>query len=173
MDTMTLEPNLLTATTIEPVLRIAAGRLPVIAFVDADTERLLQDSSVLSGRHQIIRGGIGKAIEYLSEQRSPNLLLVDISGVELPLSKVQILADVCEPGTNVIAIGDNNDVALFRDLQDAGVSNYLVKPLTRELVTKALTPKTNGSGEMGRAAAALKLGKMVAFIGARGGVGAT
>jgi pilus assembly protein CpaE len=38
-------------------------------------------------------------------------------------------------------------------------------------VTKALAPKTNGSGEMGRAA--LKLGKMVAFIGARGGVGAT
>src|SRR5215831_3794547 len=143
MDTMTLEPNLLTATTIEPVLRIAAGRLPVMAFVDAETERLLQDGSVLSGRNQIIRGGIAKAIEYLSEQRSPHLLLVDISGVELPLSKVQMLADVCEPGTNVIAIGDHNDVALYRDLQDFGVRNYLVKPLTRELLTRALKSKTN------------------------------
>jgi pilus assembly protein CpaE len=175
MDAMTIEPaeiNLLTATFIEPVLRIAAGRLPVIAFVDADTERLLQESSVLPGRNQIIRGGIAKATEYLSEQRSPHLLFVDISGVELPLSKVQMLADVCEPGTNVIAIGDHNDVALYRDLQEAGVSNYIVKPLTRELVTKALAPKTNGSGgEMGRAV--LKLGKMVSFIGARGGVGAT
>ena len=169
---MTLEPNLLTATTIEPVLRIAAGRLPVLAFVDADTERLLQDSSLLSGRNQVIRGGITKAIEYLSEQRSPHLLLVDISGVELPLSKVQMLADVCEPGTNVVAIGDHNDVALYRDLQDAGVSNYLVKPLTRDLLARALVPKSNGSGgEMGRAT--LKLGKMVSFIGARGGVGAT
>ena len=171
---MTLEPNLLTATTIEPVLRIAAGRLPVMAFVDADTERLLQDSSLLSGRNQVIRGGITKAIEYLSEQRSPHLLLVDISGVELPLSKVQMLADVCEPGTNVIAIGDRNDVALYRDLQDAGVGNYLVKPLTRELLTRALAPKTtngSGGGDMGRAP--MKLGKMVAFIGARGGVGST
>jgi pilus assembly protein CpaE len=176
MDAMTIEPadiNVRTATPIEPVLRIAAGRLPVIAFVDGDTERLLQESSVLPGRNQIIRGGIAKAIEYLSEQRSPHLLFVDISGVELPLSKVQMLADVCEPGTNVIAIGDYNDVALYRDLQAAGISDYLVKPLTRELVTKALAPKPNGSGEMGRAATALKLGKMVSFIGARGGVGAT
>src|SRR5215471_14177703 len=153
MDTMTLEPttdNLLTATTIEPVLRIAAGRLPVMAFVDADTERLLQESSLLSGRNQVIRGGITKAIEYLSEHRSPHLLLVDISGVELPLSKVQMLADVCEPGTNVIAIGDHNDVALYRDLQEAGVSNYLIKPLTRDLLARALVPNGKGSGgEMG------------------------
>ena len=171
MDTV-VEPLLTAHTAIEPIL-IAAGRPPVMAFVDADTERLLHETSLLSGRNQVIRGGIATAIKYLNEHRSPYLLLVDISGVELPLSKVQMLSDVCEPGTNVIAIGDHNDVALFRDLQDAGVSNYLVKPLTRELVTKALTPKTNGSGEMGRAAAALKLGKMVAFIGARGGVGAT
>jgi len=178
MDAMTIEPteiNLLTpSTAVEPVLRIAAGRLPVIAFVDAQTEQLLQDAAVLPGRNQVIRGGIDKAIEYLSEQRSPNLLLVDISGIELPLSKVQMLADVCEPGTNVIAIGDRNDVALYRDLQDAGVGNYLVKPLTRELLTRALAPKTTngcGGGDMGRAP--MKLGKMVAFIGARGGVGST
>jgi pilus assembly protein CpaE len=176
MDAMTLEReeiDLRAATAIPPVplLRIAAGRLPVIAFVDADTERLLQDASVLSGRNQIVRGGIGKAIEYLSEQRSPNLLLVDISGIELPLSQVQMLADVCEPGTNVVAIGDRNDVALFRDLQEAGISNYLVKPVTRDLLARALAPKTNGSTDIGRAP--LKLGKMVSFIGARGGVGTT
>jgi pilus assembly protein CpaE len=162
--------HLLTATAIEPVLRIAAGRLPVMAFVDADTERVLQASSLLPGRNQIIRGGITKAIDYLNEQRSPHLLLVDISGVDLPLSQIHILADVCEPGTKVIAIGDHNDVGLYRDLQEAGVSHYIVKPLTRELLTKTLTPNPN-SGDMGRAT--LKLGKMVSFVGARGGVGTT
>jgi pilus assembly protein CpaE len=176
MDAMTIENpeiDLRATTPIEPVLRIAAGRLPVIAFVDVDTERLLRDTSVLPGRNQIIRGGILKAIGYLSEHRSPNLLLVDVSGVELPLSQVQILADVCEPGTTVIAIGDRNDVALYRDLQEAGVSDYLVKPVTRELLSRAFAPKTtNGSGgEMGRAT--VKLGKLVSFIGARGGVGTT
>ncbi len=157
-------------TTIEAAPKMAAGRLPLIAFVDAETERVMQEASVLLGRSQIIRGGITKAIEYLSEQRSPHLLIVDISGIDLPLSQIYALADVCEPGTNVVAIGDHNDVGLYRDLQEAGVSHYIVKPLTRELLTKALTPKAN-SGEVTRSA--LKLGKMVAFVGARGGVGTT
>jgi pilus assembly protein CpaE len=83
---------------------------------------------------------------------------------------VQCLADVCEPGTNVIAIGDHNDVDLYRDLVDSGVSDYLVKPLSRDLLTRSLAPKTT-TGEIGKSG--LKLGKIVSFIGARGGVGAT
>jgi pilus assembly protein CpaE len=167
-----IEPfKLLTAPTpIEAAPKLAAGRLPLMAFVDAETERVLQESSVLGGRSLIIRGGVAKAIDHFSEQRSPHLLLVDISGIDLPLSQIQTLADVCEPGTAVVAIGDHNDVGLYRDLVEAGVSNYIVKPLTRELLTRALTRKTN-SGEIGRAA--LKLGKIVSFIGARGGVGTT
>ena len=176
MDTMTFEPDvadvkLLMATPIEAAPRQAAGRVSVMAVVDAETERLLQEASLLLGRSVIMRGGIAKAIEHLSEERSPHVLIVDISGVALPLSKIHILADVCEPGTNVIALGDQNDVALYRDLIEAGVSNYIVKPLTRELLTKTLAPKTNGSGEIARTS--LKLGKMVSFIGSRGGVGAT
>ena len=174
MDTImteAIEPTALLAPQPFDVMpTVAAGRLPLMAFVDAATERVLQESSVQLGRCVIMRGGIAKAIEYLSEQRSPHLLMVDISGVDLPLSKVQMLADVCEPGTTVVVIGDRDEVALYRDLQGAGVSDYLVKPMTRELVTKALAPKPN-SGEITRPG--LKLGKMVSVIGARGGVGAT
>src|ERR1700747_242700 len=128
--------KLLTAQPIEAAPKLAAGRLPLMAFVDAETERVLQESSASLGRCVIMRGGIAKAIEYLSEPRSPHLLIVDISGVDLPLSQIHILADVCEPGTNVVAIGDHNDVGLYRDLQDAGVSNYIVKPLTRDILPK-------------------------------------
>jgi pilus assembly protein CpaE len=46
----------------------------------------------------------------------------------------------------------------------------VVKPLTREMLAKVLTPKPISS-EVGKAA--LKLGKIVSFIGARGGVGTT
>jgi pilus assembly protein CpaE len=172
MDHIETSLKLLTAQPIEAEPKVPAGRLPLMAFVDAETERVLQEASVLLGRCVIMRGGIAKAIDYLSEQRSPHLLIVDISGIDLPLSQIHTLADVCEPGTNVVAIGDHNDVGLYRDLVDAGVSNYIVKPLTRELLTRALTTKINSnSGEIGRAA--LKLGKMVSFIGARGGVGTT
>jgi pilus assembly protein CpaE len=172
MDAMTIEPSalLLTSPAVEVTPKLAAGRLPLMAFVDAETERVLQEASVLLGRCVIMRGGISKAIEYLGEQRSPLLLLVDISGVDLPLPLIHTLADVCEPGTNVVAIGDENDVALYRDLLEAGVSNYVVKPLTREMLAKVLTPKSV-SGEVGKVA--LKLGKIVSFIGARGGVGTT
>jgi pilus assembly protein CpaE len=171
MDHIETSLKLLAAPTpYEAEPKLAAGRLPLMAFVDAETERVLQEASVLLGRSAIMRGGIAKAIEHLSEERSPHLLLVDISGIDLPLSQIHSLADVCEPGTTVVALGDHNDVGLYRDLVDAGVSNYIVKPLTRELLTRALTPKVN-SGEVGRSA--LKLGKIVSFIGARGGVGTT
>jgi pilus assembly protein CpaE len=162
--------NLLAAVPIETAPKLAAGRMPLMAFVDAETQRLLQETSMMVGRSAIMHGGISKAIEYLSEQRSPHLLIVDISGIDLPLSQIHTLSEVCEPGTNVVALGDHNDVGLYRDLVDAGVSNYIVKPLTRELLAKAIAPKPN-SGDIGRSA--LKLGKMVSFIGARGGVGAT
>jgi pilus assembly protein CpaE len=173
MDAFEPSPStLLTPAPLEAVPRLAAGRLPLMAFVDPESERVLHEASVLGslGRNLIMRGGIAKAVEYLGAQRSPYLLIVDISGVDLPLSQIQTLADVCEPGVTVIAIGDRNDVGLFRDLTDAGVSDYIVKPLTSELLKKALAPRSS-SGELGRAT--LKLGKMVAFIGARGGVGST
>jgi pilus assembly protein CpaE len=164
--------ELLSPTPIENAPKMPAGRLPVMAFVDAESERALQESAILMalGRSAIMRGGIIKAIEYLSAQRSPNLLIVDISGIDLPLSQMHNLADVCEPGVTVIAIGDRNDVGLYRDLTEAGVADYIVKPVTRELLAKALAPR-NSAGELGRAT--LKLGKMVALIGARGGVGTT
>src|SRR5438874_1346537 len=157
MDTiMTAEPSLLLApaTIVETAATVPAGRLPLMAFVDTETERVLQESSGMLGRCAIMRGGIAKALEYLSGQRSPQLLLVDISGIDLPLSKIHILADVCEPGTAVVALGDRNDVGLYRDLLEAGVSNYVVKPLTRELLGRVLSPKTAPSDA---AKAALKL----------------
>src|SRR5947207_6780684 len=173
MDTMTaaLEvPLLLASPTTETSPRVAAGRLPLMAFVDAETERVLQESAVMLGRCVIMRGGIGKATEYLNQQRSPQLLIVDISGVDMPLPQMQTLADVCEPGTDVVALGDRDSVGLYRDLIEAGISNYIVKPLTRDLLSKLLVPKTSA---VKIAKTSLKLGKIVAFVGARGGVGTT
>jgi len=167
MDTH-MEPTLLLTAAPTEALKTAAGRLPLMAFVDGESERVLQEASMLLGRCVIMRGGIRKAIEYLTEQRSPHLLIVDISGVDMPLSKIHELADVCEPGTDVVALGDHNDVALYRDLVDSGVSDYIVKPLTRELLQRVLTPKSNDVTR-----GTLKLGKVISFVGARGGVGTT
>jgi pilus assembly protein CpaE len=170
MDTH-MEPTLLLAAAAPTEApKAAAGRLPLMAFVDGESERVLQEAAVMLGRCVIMRGGVKKAVEYLTEQRSPHLLIVDISGVDMALSKIHELADVCEPGTNVVALGDHNDVALYRDLVDAGVSDYIVKPLTRELLQRVLGPKNSHDISRGNT---VKLGKVISFVGARGGVGTT
>ena len=86
--------------------RSPVGRAPLLAFVsDAATEKVLREClaqlSLVNG--MIMRGGIAKAIETLGAERSPNILIVDISGLDLPISQVHALAEVCEPGVTVIA----------------------------------------------------------------------
>jgi pilus assembly protein CpaE len=156
-----------------PTSRLPVGRPPLLAFVaDADTEKVLRDclSQLAAPPVEVMRGGIAKAIEYLGGQRSPNTLIVDISGVDLPVSQVHALEEVCEPGVAVIAIGTRNEIGLYRDLLQAGVSEYIVKPLNAQLLSRALN-----AGTVAAAASPIqqKLGTMVAVIGARGGVGTT
>ncbi len=129
------------AAPIERAARPATGRVPLLAIVaDADTERVMRDNLGELGFAEatIMRGGIAKAIDVLGAQRSPDLLIVDITGDDLPVSRIHNLAEVCEPGVTVVAIGDRNEIGLYRDLLHAGISDYIVKPLTAQLVARVL-----------------------------------
>jgi pilus assembly protein CpaE len=152
--------------------RLPAGRAPLLAFVsDAATEKALREClRQLSLAGMIVRGGIAKAIETLGAERSPNILIVDVSSIDLPISQVHALAEVCEPGVTVIAIGSRNEIGLYRDLLHAGVTDYIVKPLTPQLIARALNQRT---GTRETSSIQKKLGNMTALIGARGGVGTT
>ncbi|HEV2676366.1 MAG TPA: AAA family ATPase [Aliidongia sp.] len=129
------------------------------------TEMALSFSSVHSG-------GILRANAHLEKSRSPMALMVDISNTELPVNEVHRLAEVCEPGVSVVVVGDRNDVGLYRDLIRAGVSDYIVKPLTRSLVQSAIDTVL-GSASPGTTPLSQKSGRVVTVVGARGGVGAT
>jgi pilus assembly protein CpaE len=162
-----------------PIERATVAKLPVgrpqfLAFVgDSETESVLHESATQSslGHGEVVRGGIDKAIAHLGVHRSPHILIVDIGGVDLPISKVNELAEVCEPGVAVIAIGNRNEIGLYRDLLHAGVTDYVVKPVNPQLLAKALA---SGRAHTGEASPIhKKLGTLVAFVGARGGVGAT
>jgi len=158
---------------IERAAKTSAGRARLIAFV-ADGQSKASLNACLSHLSfpgtTIKSGGIARAIQYLSTERSPESLIVDISGTDMPASKMHDVAELCEPGVAVIAIGDRNDIGLYRDLVQAGVSEYIVKPVTPQLLAKALSPKPVAaeSSPISR-----KLGKVVAVVGARGGVGTT
>jgi pilus assembly protein CpaE len=168
-----LKSPLQSPAPIEKTARPAAGRVRLMSFVlDGRSEASLNScfSHLSISNATIKRGGIARALEYLSVERSPETIIVDISGSDMPASQVHNLAELCEPGVTVIAIGDRNDVGLYRDLMQAGVSEYIVKPVTVQLLAKALssTPTVAEGSPISS-----KLGKMVAVVGARGGVGAT
>lgn len=112
-------------------------------------------------------GGVDAAIAWLQKHgRSPHRLLVDISAAARPLDALDRLADACEPSVEVYALGDRNDVGLFRNLLARGVQDYLIKPLSVELLRRTLM-------QGGTAVRRSRHGKCVAVMGTRGGVGTT
>ncbi len=120
------------------------------------------------------KGGLRNAIQSLSVSASPNILMVDLSESGDPLNDINALAEVCEPGTVVIAIGQVNDVRLYRDLLASGIHDYLLKPLSANMLRDSLNqaqavfaaPRT-GEDE------GIKRHISTAVIGTRGGVGAS
>ncbi|WP_298464490.1 pilus assembly protein CpaE [uncultured Erythrobacter sp.] len=120
------------------------------------------------------KGGLRNAIQSLSVSASPAILVVDLSESGDPLNDINALAEVCEPGTVVIAMGQVNDVRLYRDLLASGIHDYLLKPLSAQQVHDALnqalaifTAPKAGEGET------VKRHISTAVVGTRGGVGAS
>ena len=123
----------------------------------------------------IHQGGIANAVRSLGIMSSPEFLIVDMSESVDMLGDLNALAEVCEPGTVVLALGIINDVGIYRDLISSGIHDYLVKPVSQEVLREAVI-----SGEAalhapaeGEAVAAPTDKSTVVVIGTRGGVGAT
>jgi len=122
-------------------------------------------------KSDIVKGGVKEAIEFVSDRKSPQYLIIDVSKSDMPVSDLNQLAELCDPGVNVIAVGVRNDVGLYRDLMKLGISDYLVSPLFSDILGHSL--KTFFFGEENNKKTHSKFGKIIAFVGARGGVGTT
>ncbi|QGZ60364.1 AAA family ATPase [Paraburkholderia acidisoli] len=161
-----------TLSRLRPGKATAAQAAEFVAYVsDAQTEesvrRYVHDRMI---QHAFIAiGTVDDAIERLkSMERSPSKLLIDVSGSDMPLSDLERLAQVCEPSVSVVTVGERNDVGLFRNLLKIGVQDYLVKPLTSELLQRTFDTTTNAEPLQHR-----RTGKVIAIAGTRGGVGTT
>ena len=120
------------------------------------------------------KGGLRNAVQSLSIIASPNILMVDLSESGDPLNDINSLAEVCEPGTVVIAIGQVNDVRLYRDLVASGIHDYLLKPLSPGQVRDALIQaQAVFSAPRHADASTAKRHVSTAVVGTRGGVGAS
>nr|WP_285840123.1 pilus assembly protein CpaE [Sphingopyxis alaskensis] len=152
-------------------------RDPFNAFVcDDDTLELIRVAASDMGwpMEKCNKGGLRNAVQSLSVSASPNILFVDMSESGDPINDINALAEVCEPGTVVIAAGQINDVRLYRDLLSSGIQDYLLKPLSLDQVRESLTmaqamlsaPKHADMHDD-------KPHHMMAVVGVRGGVGAS
>lgn len=117
---------------------------------------------------EVILGDIKTAIRKFEKNQSPELLIVDISNSDLPLTDVQKLANVCSPDIRVIVIGTRDNVGLYRNLLNRGVSEYLVKPVPVDLLYRALAKVQM---PIGATVSSPMTGKTIGIFGACGGVG--
>jgi len=122
---------------------------------------------------KVHKGGLRNAVQSLSMAPSPNVLFVDLSESGDPLNDINNLAEVCEPGTVVIASGQVNDVRLYRDLVASGIQDYLLKPMAADTLRDALAAAQAVFLAPRMEAANDRPHMMVTVIGTRGGVGAS
>jgi pilus assembly protein CpaE len=156
---------------------LAGNRDPFAAFICDETALDVLRPVVIElgwAPEKCAKGGLRNAVQSLSIAASPAILMVDLSESGDPLNDINALAEVCEPGTVVIAIGQVNDVRLYRDLLASGIHDYLLKPLTAGQVRDCLNQAQavfaaprHSDGDVAKAHVS------TAVVGTRGGVGAS
>jgi pilus assembly protein CpaE len=110
-------------TTTMPFLAFATDVADIKALRDFATARGWTDNAVLTGN-------IKDAAEYLKNNASPGVLLVEIPSQAEAAALLDGLSEVCAPETKVIVTGNVNEYSFYCWLTDIGISSYLLKPLT-------------------------------------------
>ncbi|MCF8467149.1 MAG: AAA family ATPase [Sneathiella sp.] len=114
-------------------------------------------------------GGITAALNRIEPGNSPKVVLADISKSADPDGDITRLIRKMGPDNTLIILGTSNDVGAFRKMIALGARDYLVKPLTVEVLKDAVENVDRQS----LALHAAQSGRLTVLVGVRGGVGAT
>ena len=115
---------------------------------------------------KIQMGGMPVAIEAYRTAPTPNVIVLETEGRSDILAGLDQLATVCDAGSRVVVIGRVNDVALYRELVRRGVSDYVIAPVGAIDVVRSICGLFS-------APEAKAVGRVIAIVGAKGGVGAS
>jgi pilus assembly protein CpaE len=97
---------------------------------------------------------------------TPNVIILETEAHCDILAGLDELASVCDAGTRVVVIGSVNDVAPYRELVRRGVNDYVIGPVKPLDVVRSICSLFSASE-------AIAVGRIVAVVGAKGGVGAS
>lgn len=152
---------------VRPVPRITIQAFCETQGVSGPIERMAEDRRMAKAQMRVYMGGIGAAVEFYQSAPTPNLIILETAArPDELMSGLNELAEVCDPSTRVVIIGHHNDVALYRELVRNGISEYIVAPVSiADLMAVITTLFVDPDAE--------PLGKTMAFIGAKGGVGSS
>lgn len=147
-------------------------RISIHAFCESEgmqriMERLASDRRMNKVSLRVTNGEIEAAASMFSSTATPNLIVLETNrDPSTLLEDLAPLAEVCDPTTRVIIIGRHNDISLYRELIRNGISEYLVAPVKMpDLLASIAAIFVDPEAE--------PLGRNIAFIGAKGGVGSS
>src|SRR6266478_1645486 len=148
-----------------------APRVSVQAFCEtvetaAAVQLACEDRRLGKAHLRIHMGGMAAAIEAYRTAPTPNVIILETEGRGRILAGLDRLASVCDSGTRVVVIGRVNDVTLYRELVRRGVSDYVIVPIGALDVVRSICGLFS-------APEAKAVGRIIAMVGAKGGVGAS
>ncbi|MBV9686201.1 MAG: AAA family ATPase [Alphaproteobacteria bacterium] len=147
-------------------------RISIQAFCEtAESASMVQaagdDRRMAKAHLKIQMGGIAAAAEAYRNAPTPNVVLIESeSRHDELLTGLDQLAEVCDAGTRVIVVGRANDILLYRELVRRGISDYLIAPIDVLDIIRAIS-------SLFGAPDAKPVGRTIAVVGAKGGVGAS
>jgi pilus assembly protein CpaE len=113
----------------------------------------------------VARGGLPGALRTLSIAPPPRFMVIDV-GTALDYEEVnEGLTEIVRSGSHVVALGERNDVQLYRRVLEAGAADYLVKPIDAVALNAAFAKLEGPANAVGQR------GRSIAIVGARGGIG--
>jgi pilus assembly protein CpaE len=151
---------------IAPAPRVSVQAFYATAETAAAVESAGLDRRLGKAHLTIKKGGMAAAIEAYLTVPTPNVIIIETEGSNDILAGLDQLATVCDPGTRVVVIGNENDDAPYRELVRRGVSDYVVGPVDTLDVVRSICGLFS-------ATETTPVGRLIAIVGAKGGVGAS
>jgi pilus assembly protein CpaE len=149
-----------------------APRVSVQAFCEtvetaAAIQAASEDRRMAKAHLRIQMGGMTAAVEAYQNSPTPNVIMLESENPDDDiLGGLDELANYCDAGTRVVVIGQLNDVMLYRELVRRGVSDYLISPVDTLQVVRSVCGLFSAPD-------AKPVGRVIAVVGAKGGVGAS